>query len=166
MTDAEIIDGLERAEGWPTYTSKKNDPPTKGGITLETLRVWRHDPTLTAVDLKGLERPEARAIYHFMFVQPFAAIPDEALRRYLIDLGVLRGPRKAAMVLQDIVGAQPADGWIGQKTLTALKPFAAHVLVMLIGSRFTHIEAHIREQPEDAEYRNGWRNRNAAFLPK
>lgn len=164
MTDAQILDRLEKAEGWPAFTSKANDPPTKGGITLETLRVWRRDPTVTVQQLRALERPEARAIYQFMFLQPFQAIVDEELRYYLIDLGVLRGPRRAAMMLQDIVGARPADGWIGPKTLKAMEPFRKHLVAMLVGSRFTHIEQHVREQPEDEEYRNGWRNRNAGFL--
>lgn len=168
MTDAQIIDRVEKAEGWPKYTNRPTDlgGPTKGGITLETLRVWRRDPTVSADDLRLLERPEARAIYQFMFVQPFHAIPDEDLRYYLVDLGVLRGPRKAAMMLQDIVGARPADGWIGPQTLKAIEPVKQHVLVMLIGSRFTHIEARVREDRSQEEYRSGWRNRNASFLPR
>jgi len=166
MTDAEIIDDIERSEGWPKYTNRKDDlgGPTKGGITLDTFRAWRRDPTLTAKDLQALERSEARAIYQFEFLQPFTSIPDQKLRHYLIDLGVLRGPRRAAMMLQDIVGAD-ADGWIGPATLKALQPFAKHALVMLIGSRFTHIAARVREDPTQKWARNGWRNRNARFLP-
>jgi lysozyme family protein len=99
-------------------------------------------------------------------VQPFATIPDPKLRHYLIDLGVLRGPRRAAMMLQDIVGARPADGWIGPKTLKALERYKTHALVMLIGSRFTHIEQRVRDNPTQEENRNGWRNRNDSFLPK
>jgi lysozyme family protein len=168
MTDDAIIDGVELREGWPAFT---NDPadlggPTKGGITLETLRLWRHDPTLLTADLQGLEEPEARAIYQFMFVQPFHLITDDALRACLVDLAVLRGPRKSAIMLQEIVGALPADGWIGPATLAALAPFQPFALVMLIGSRFTHIEGRIRETPSQAKYRDGWRARNAAFLPR
>lgn len=166
MTDAEIIDRLEVSEGWPAFTQKANDPPTKGGITLDTLRLWRRNPSVSVADLQALERPEARAIYQFMFVQPFHAIADDQLRYYLVDLGVLRGPRAAAVMVQEIVGARPADGWIGPQTVIAMEPFLPHLLVMTIGSRFTHIEGHLRDHPEDAEYRNGWRNRNASFLPK
>lgn len=166
-TDAAIIDRIETNEGWPTYTNHPDDlgGPTKGGITLMTLRAWRNDATLTIADLLALGRPEARAIYQFMFVQPFALIPDEPLRAYLIDLGVLRGPRQAAIMLQEIVGAQPADGWIGPKTITTMKPFSRHALVMVIGARFIHIEARVRENPSQATFRTGWRNRNATFLP-
>jgi lysozyme family protein len=167
VTDEQTIDGIEKDEGWPKYTNRATDlgGPTKGGITLDTLRAWRNDPTLTAVDLQALGRPEARAIYQFMFLQPFALVPDAALRRYLVDLGVLRGPRKAAIMVQEIVGARPADGWIGPQTVKAMQPWLKHLLVMLIGSRFTHIEARVRENPTQEEYRQGWRNRNARFLP-
>jgi lysozyme family protein len=166
MTDARIIAAIKLAEGWPKFT---NDPadlggPTKGGITLETLRVWRRNPKATVADLKALEEPEANAIYQFMYLQPFAGVTDQPLRHYLIDLGVLRGPRRSAMMLQDIVGVD-ADGWIGPKTLAAMKPMAKHLLVMLIGSRFTHIEARVRENLTQRRFRNGWRARNASFLP-
>lgn len=167
MTDDDIITGIEKSEGWPKYTNRPDDlgGPTKGGITLDTFRAWRRDPTLHPKDLEVLEEPEARAIYQFMFVQPFAAIADAALRRYLIDLGVLRGPRKAAIMLQQIVGARPFDGWIGPATLKLAAAFTARdLLVMLIGSRFIHIEARVLEDPTQEWARNGWRNRNAAFL--
>lgn len=166
VTDQQIIAAIKKAEGWPKYTNLPNDlgGPTKGGITLDTLRTWRRDPKLTAEDLKALTATEADAIYQFLYLQPFAAIADQALRHYCIDLGVLRGPRRAAIVLQEIVGAD-ADGWIGPQTLKAMKPFARHVLVMMIGSRFTHIEGRVRENPTQKQFRNGWRNRNASFLP-
>ena len=167
MTDADIIDGIERREEWPEYTNRPADlgGPTKGGITLATLRVWRNNPTLGIDALKALERPEARAIYQFLYIQPFANVPDLSLREYLIDLGVLRGPRAAAMMLQDIVGARPVDGWIGPKTLKALEPLSRHALVMVIGARFAHIEQRVRAVPSQEEFRNGWRNRNRSFLP-
>ena len=165
MTDVQMIAAIKRSEGWPKFTDHPHDlgGPTRGGITLETLRVWRRDPTLTVADLKALEESEADAIYQFLYLQPFASIAAPKLRHYLTDLGVLRGPRKAAQMLQDIVGVE-ADGWIGPKTLAAMQPFAKHLLVMLIGSRFSHIAARVRENPTQEWARKGWRNRNAEFL--
>lgn len=166
MTDERIIAAIKKAEGWPKFTDHPHDlgGPTKGGITLDTLRVWRRNPLATVDDLKALSDAEGSAIYQFMYLQPFASVTDQGLRHYLIDLGVLRGPRRAAMVLQDIVGA-PADGWIGPKTLKAIESFRKHVLVMMIGSRFTHIEERVRQNQTQKTFRNGWRNRNASFLP-
>lgn len=166
MTDERIIAAIKRAEGWPAFTDKPHDlgGPTKGGITLDTLRVWRNYRYVSVDDLKALKEDEADAIYQFLYVQPFYVITDQALRHYLIDLGVLRGPRRAAQMLQEIVGVE-ADGRIGPVTLKAMKPFAKHLLVMLIGSRFTHIEGRVREDPTQRTFRNGWRKRNTRFLP-
>ena len=168
MTDAQIIDSIEVAEGWPRINRNPADVAggDKGGITLGTLRMWRNNPMLTFADVEALERGEARAIYQFMFVQPFAVLTGfPKLRHYLIDLGVLRGPRAAAIWLQEIVGAT-ADGWVGPKTLKALEPYKRHLLAMLVGVRFVHIEQRIRDLPSQAVFRNGWRNRNAGFLSK
>lgn len=166
MTDPEIIERIKISEGWPKFTNRDNDlgGPTKGGITLDTLRVWRHDPTIGVLALKSLKEDEADAIYQFLYVQPFEKIPDAALRYYLIDLGVLRGPRKAVMMLQDVVGVD-ADGWIGAQTLKAMVPYVKHLLVMLIGARFAHIADRVRTTPSQLEFKAGWRNRNARFLP-
>lgn len=167
MTDEYIIDDIETSEGWPKYTDLPNDlgGSTKGGITLATLRAWRNSSTVTIDELKNLGREEARAIYQFMFVQPFNLITDSHLKHYLADLGVLRGPRKATMMLQEIVGAFPVDGWLGKGTIKAMEKFKSKdILVMLIGARFAHIEQRIRENPSQIEYRQGWRNRNTRFL--
>lgn len=166
MTDEQIINSIEKSEGWPKYTNHPNDlgGPTKGGITLNTLRSWRGNVNTSIDDLKNLSRVEARAIYQFMFVQPFSLITDAKLKHYLVDLGVLRGPRKAVIMLQDIVGARPADGWLGPKTLKAMESYKKHLLVMVIGSRFTHIESRVRENSSQEWARNGWRNRNDRFL--
>lgn len=167
MADAAIIAAIKRAEGWPRYTNHPDDlgGATKGGITLDTLRAWRKNPALGLGALQALEESEADAIYQFQYLQPFAAIPDPALRHYLIDLGVLRGPRRAAMMLQDILGVE-SDGWIGPKTLTALADFKApQVLVMLIGARFIHIADRVRQNPSQQTFAKGWRHRNRTFLP-
>jgi len=164
-SDAAILADIKRSEGWPKYTNRKTDlgGPTKGGITLDTFRTWRKNPRLTAADLQKLTESEADAIYRWMFMRPFDMVPDP-LRHYMIDLGVLRGPFRATTMLQEIVGTN-ADGWIGPQTIAAVEAFGATTtLIMIIGSRFTHIEARIRENPTQAEYRNGWRNRNRKFL--
>lgn len=167
MTDAQILAAIKKSEGWPKYTNHPADlgGNTKGGITLDTLRVWRKNPRASVDDLKALTETEADAIYVFMYLQPFATVPDPALRHLLIDLGVLRGPQKAAQMLQELLGV-PADGWIGLKTIAALKPpLLKHLVPMLIGARLAHIESRVRENPTQAVFRAGWRNRTLSFLP-
>lgn len=167
MTDKDILAAIIRNEGG--YVDHPDDlgGPTNMGITALTLGEWRRlGRPATRDEVRTLTRGEAEAIYAVRYLQPFAALKtvDEQLRHYCIDLGVLRGPRRAAMVLQEIVGAD-ADGWIGPKTLAAIRPLQPHVLVMMIGSRFTHIEGRIKENSTQKVFRNGWRNRNRRFLP-
>jgi lysozyme family protein len=148
MTDLEILADIKRSEGWPQYTDHPADAggATKGGITLATFRTWRRDFTLTGADLRQLTEEEADAIYQFLYLQPFAMVADSALRHYLI------------------VGVD-ADGWIGPQTLAAVEKYAQHVLVMLIGARFTHIAQRARENVTQKVFVQGWRNRNERFLP-
>ena len=83
------------------------------GITAVTLGEWRRlGRPATRDEVKALTRDEAKAIYAVHYLRPFDPIADPSLRHYLIDLGVLRGPRKAAQMLQGVVGAE-TDGWIG-----------------------------------------------------
>jgi lysozyme family protein len=166
MTDEEIITQIKASEGWPAFTIHPHDfgGPTKGGVTLETLRLWRRDPQVTVNELRKLTEEEADAIYAVLYLKPFEAIQDAELRHYLVDLGVLRGPRKAAQMLQDIVGAE-SDGWIGPKTLAAMSHFEPHdLLVMLIGARFAHIAQRVRDDPTQRRWEPGWRARNREFL--
>jgi lysozyme family protein len=165
VTDADILDAIIKAEGGYVDHAADLGGPTNMGITAATLGEWRRlGRNATRAEVKALTRAEAEAIYAVRYLRPFDAIQDADLRHYLIDLGVLRGPRKAAQMLQDVVGVE-ADGWIGPETLKAMKPFARHLLVMLIGIRFAHIAERVRELPSQKAFMAGWRNRNARFLP-
>jgi lysozyme family protein len=81
--DARIVAELLKSEGWPRYTNSSADKggPTRGGITLTTLREWRR-ATVTVADLKALTQDEAEAIYRERYiVRPrFNEIRDELLR--------------------------------------------------------------------------------------
>jgi lysozyme family protein len=165
MTDRQILADIIRSEGGFVDHPFDLGSATNMGITAATLGAWRQlGRAATVEEVRSLSRAEAEAIYAVQYLRPFDAVEDDALRHYLIDLGVLRGPRKAAMMLQDIVGTD-ADGWIGPETVEAMAPYAKHLLVMLIGSRFTHIEQRVRENPSQIAFRKGWRNRNRRFLP-
>ena len=65
----ELTKILER-EGWPTYTDHPDDRggPTKGGITLSTLRSWRGQPKLGEKSLKELKYSEALSILNQQYV--------------------------------------------------------------------------------------------------
>lgn len=154
-----LIDEILVAEGWPKYTNRPTDRggPTKGGITLKTLRAWRGQP-VTAEDVQALNETEVRRIYEVRFVEEprFAEIDDNDLRYNVVDAGVLHGPGFAARRLQEIVGVT-VDGKVGPVTLRAVNEaddtglnlkFSVRRVRKVVG-----IALHDRSQ---LEYLRGW----------
>ncbi|HVY13420.1 MAG TPA: glycosyl hydrolase 108 family protein [Alphaproteobacteria bacterium] len=178
MTENDIISGIMQAEGWPKYTNNPNDAggPTKGGITLETLSYYRGHQVVTAEDVKNLGEDEARAIYRALYIQNpgFSSIADEALRMQVIDAGVLHGPRRAAMWLQQLLGV-PQDGIFGRQSQAALRivnPQAIGVRFAALRIRFigTIISANYKQRQagatraDDSSFAAGWLERATKFL--
>lgn len=158
MTDDEIVASIIKAEGTKfTWDKKRGDPPTKFGITQETLTGWRHKP-VTVADVENLQLPEAEAIYRSLFIAPVGMMPVP-LRETLIHVCVLRGTRSGIMMVQGML-ALDVDGWVGDETLGAVRKFGA-VLVnnLLCGGMLQHFALQIKEKPEKKGYHVGWRDR-------
>lgn len=158
----DLIDEILIAEGWPKFTNRPNDRggPTKGGITLATLRGWRGQP-VTEADVQALSEPEVRRIYQDRYIDEprFAEIDDSDLRCNVVDAGVLHGPGWAARRLQEIVGVA-VDGAVGPVTLRAVNEaddtglnlkFSVRRVRKVVG-----IALHDRSQLENL---NGWVSR-------
>lgn len=158
--DVAIVDLILLHEG-SIYTDDPTDAggPTKYGITLLTLRNWRH-ANVTADDVRNLTREEAIAIYTALYIRPFDGLP-EPLRVNAIDFGVNAGQRRGIVTVQQIVGTG-TDGVIGPATIAAARlrdwnpPY--------VGARLHFYEQLIASNPSQIKYRNGWRNRALSFL--
>jgi lysozyme family protein len=116
MTVDQIIDEILRREGWPKYTNRASDRggPTKGGITLATLRAWRAaQPYVSAADVEALTEAEVRTIYrHRYVIEPgYAAIADAALRGVVVDCAVLYGTDDAKKRKRTEDQALNCAGW-------------------------------------------------------
>lgn len=162
-----IIDHLLEIEGWPVYTDSPADRggPTKGGITLSTLRAWR-GTTVTVADLKALQQPEAERIYQRLFIEAprFDKIVDELLRFQLVDSGVLSGPERATTWLQTAAGVI-ADGALGPKTLAVVNVSSAHWLALRVAAaRIRFLGRLIERERVQAVYAAGWMARATTFL--
>lgn len=174
-----IISEVLRREGWPKYTNHPADRggPTKGGITLDTLRRWRGKP-VTARDVETLGEDEARLIYRQRYVvEPgYAGIDDERLKELVVDSAVLFGADDASPWLQEAANTLGAglrvDGSVGPKTLRAVNGRDARRMYLLIcGYRMRKLgrivtqDARARGRTEDqALNAAGWCNRLADFL--
>ncbi len=149
-----------------------NDPadaggPTRWGITQAVLANWRGRP-VSIDEVRNLTRDEAEAIYRSLYIRPFDILPQSPLRVNVIDMGVNAGIRRAAMLLQQMVGAS-VDGWIGGETLRKLQamPYIHLDLnIMYAGFRLSFYEDLIISKPVNIKWRGGWRNRALSFVQK
>ena len=181
LTKSDIIDHIEIKEGWPKFT---NDPadrggPTKGGITLKTLRAWRGKPT-DIEDVRCLTRTEARQIYEKVFiVDPgFSKIPDQLMCFHLVDTGVMSGPRRAGRFLQQAINGEikslgggrkrlAVDGILGQKTFAALedlRQFLPGINIRIAVWRIRFLGRLVSRSHSQAKWVNGWLIRATTFL--
>lgn len=186
MTTEDIVTALLLREG-REYT---NDPidhggPTKFGITLRDLRAWRSRIAAdegeachirlatTEADVEALEEAEAREIYRRRYILDpgFDQIPDDWLRAFVVDTGVLQGQKTAVKLVQRALGVT-MDGILGPVTLAALAAAdPALIRSIMIRNRIQHLVAcALADVPPDTvsttnlKFLRGWLNRVAAFL--
>jgi lysozyme family protein len=118
-----------RMEGGYSDVQGDRGGPTNFGITLEALKEWESNASLTANDVKALTQEQAKEIYRANYWNKMqcGALPD-GLDLEVFDFGVNAGPSKAVKTLQRIVGATE-DGSTGPITLAAVKTFRPEDLV-------------------------------------
>ena len=152
---------IER-EGGEAFTNDPDDPggPTKFGVTLNALKAWRGNYSLTAEDVASLERGEAEEIFRqaYMVKPRIEEIDDNAMFYNLADAAVLHGPGTAIRWLQKAVNAT-IDGVIGPETLRQ----ANHAMLDVYGvvTRFKELRVeHIMDRVADGrshpKYLKGW----------
>lgn len=114
-----VFDHVMQSEGG--YSNHPNDPggPTRWGVTLVDLRIWRRDQSLTAQDVKVLAIDEAKQIFRARYwdLVKGDALPaglDYAVSDFAYNSGVSR----AVKFLQQLLGVK-VDGVLGEATLEA-----------------------------------------------
>lgn len=167
MTDDEIITHILKHEG-RKYSNRPDDKggPTKFGITLKTLRAFRHAPDLEAGDVEMLDESEARLIYRKEYIEKpnFNLIDHEGLRTQLIDFGVNSGPVNAVKALQRVLEAK-RDGYIGGVTLLLLHRMGAVKCNNLVVRERCLLYARlVQREPAQAAFIEGWIRRAFSFM--
>jgi len=163
----ELTKILER-EGWPTYTDHPDDRggPTKGGITLSTLRSWRGQPKLGEKSLKELKYSEALSILNQQYVtcNGIDKLKNNLLKYQVIDNAVLSGPFLAVKDLQKSVQVEE-DGIIGPITLDAISK-KGHIVVnrQLAINRSLRLARFVQKNPNQLVFLVGWLNRCLSFI--
>ena len=171
MTTDQILEGILVREGWPTYTEPSADlpdrgGPTKGGITLNTLRGWRSPRPTTRADLQTLGKAEALAILRRRYVDcnGIALLEGTAHFAQVVDNGVLSGPYVSVCDLQEALGTVAIDGMIGPHTCAAIRAQGDRVRARLVRTRALRICGFVQAHPNQVVYLKGWLRRVLGFL--
>ena len=158
---ARIQPFIEKWEGGYSNHPSDRGGPTNMGITLATLRNWRHDDSLTADDVKRLSLDEARRIFKARYYDVVRGddLPLQVAAP-VYNAAVLHGTGRSAEFLQNSLvscGAHvDVDRIIGPDTLGAV----AAVDVQRLSKAFLDIEdAYFRRLPEFPVFGKGWLNR-------
>lgn len=165
MTTKEIIDGIIKREGGYVNHPSDRGGPTKYGITLSTLESWC-SRVMTAEDVAGLGKEEARVIYHneYLVKPKIDKIHNISLRVLALDSAVQHGPRKAIRWLQKIARV-PADGILGPVSLMRINRLDSGVLYRrMVAERCRFYGRLITKDPSQAVFAAGWANRIAEFI--
>ena len=164
---SELSEILKR-EGWPTYTDHPDDRggPTKGGITLITLRSWRGQTLLGEKSLKELKHSEAISILYKRYVEcnGIDKLPNNPLKYQVIDNAVLSGPYLSVIDLQRTVGSSD-DGIIGPQTLESIDKYgdesaSRHLAV----ERSLRLARFVKSHPDQLIFLVGWLRRSLGFI--
>ena len=162
-----LLEILER-EGWHEYTTHPLDRggPTKGGITLSSLRSWRNRPKLDERELQLLKKEEAISILFYRYVEcnGIKKLEEGDLRNNVIDNAVLSGPFLAVKDLQNAVGVYD-DGVIGPITLKAIQEIGLKRSNRLLAvQRSLRLAKFVQKNPDQLVFLVGWLNRCLEFV--
>lgn len=147
------------------YVNDPNDPGgcTNMGITINTLKTWRGDPSLTCEDVKSLGEPEVGLIYASSYWAPvWGNQLPVGLNLQVFDFGVNAGPYRSISKLQALVGTD-VDGIMGPNTLEATDNYCDDHGVSEVIDAYSQIRQDYYESLSNFSiYGNGWTARNEA----
>jgi lysozyme family protein len=162
----DILRDVLKREGWPTYTEHPQDRggPTKGGITIRTLRQWRQRPC-TRKELQRLDEREALQILERRYVDANGIHRlTGTLQEQVIDNAVLSGPQLAVKDLQRAVDTT-TDGIIGPVTLAAIERLGENKVERCVAvERALRLAAFVQKNPSQIVFIVGWLRRALSFV--
>lgn len=150
-----------------TYTNNPDDHggPTKFGITMQTLSMWRKMPC-SPKDVEDLTLDEAKDIYEAFYWLPLGCdkINNAGVATAVLDYGVNCGVVTSIRTAQRALGVK-VDGHIGSETLLAInspnpKEFL-RLFFVLVQSRYISI---VLQDPSQIKFLHTWLIRSQRML--
>lgn len=166
-----IFVGLKEAEGGFVDNPLDSGGPTKYGITIPFLAVYRgvDKSHITVDDIKNLTIEEAMGAYYYnLWERHSVSELPPSIQPVVFNLMVISGPQIATKILQKKSGAK-IDGVLGPKTIEAVKlkisatPEKRHFKNELVKDIMRFFIRIVRRQPEKRVFLEGWYNRFCEF---
>jgi lysozyme family protein len=155
---------LAREGGYVDHPADRGGP-TKYGITMPTLAVWRGH-AVTKEDIRNLTEDEAARIYEQRYLKAgrFDRIADPQLQELVLDCAVHHGVTRAMRWLQQALGVAD-DGIFGPQTERALaRAEKGSLVARLVRRRCLFMAEIVRRDPTQAAFIVGWIDRATSFL--
>lgn len=143
------------------------------GVTPTALAAFRRVPvaSITVAVMHALTADEAGRIALAGYYQAnhLDVLPWNAVTASIFDFGWGAGPITGVFHIQRLIGVKD-DGIIGHGTATAYAAWIGHIGLVAAATAFAedrmaHYARIIHDKPEQAENRNGWKNRTDYFRP-
>lgn len=148
-----------------------NDPNDAGGatnwgITLDDLRVYRHNLSLGVSDIQALTQAQAIPIYQSLYWNKLNldTCTNEAACLGIFDQAVNRGIEVVVRQVQDVLGVTQ-DGSIGPQTLQALNSYNPNQFIVdfVCLAQQSYIQI-VLNKPSQIEFLRGWIIRTQGIL--
>lgn len=168
MTDDDIVNVVLKYEGGYSNNPDDHGGPTNFGITAADYGRWLNkDGPATADEVQAMTVDVARDIYKKWYIADpgFDKVADDKLRLVLVDSGVLFGPARATIWLQQELGVT-ADGKFGPDTGNALAAFPTPEALprRVLGRRFNSVAQIVSSDHSQIVFLAGWTNRAVGLL--
>lgn len=173
MTINSMIDDiLEKEGGFVNHPNDKGGA-TNFGITIKTLAAWRKH-LCSEYDVQNMKLSEARDIYrHEYYSGPKINQLPELIQPVLFDMAVNHGPKRAIIILQQVLNAMldielVLDGKLGPRTIesarAAVSVYNKDVIKSLVDARKSFYESICDNDPDQSVFLKGWLARAESFI--
>jgi lysozyme family protein len=170
-----MIANVIQNEGGNRYThildkdGKELDPPTKFGVTLQSLRDFRKDQSLTDTDVMDMTYKDASDVYKDLIKRQHVMEYPAHIRHQMFDYVVNAGNEGAWTIVSKYLNKnrgtnlKPPFDW-GPKTRKALSQIDPTQLSNdIVQARVNHYQQQVQDDPSKGQFLEGWIGRALKF---
>lgn len=171
MTVDDMVEHILETEGGFVNHKADRGGATKYGVTQGTLSLWLK--RLASVDdVRNLTKETAEEVYKSTYYYgPRIDTLPEALQPQIFDMSINHGPRRAIVLLQDVLNVAgytcSSDGVLGPTTRKlaeqAYTAMGSYLINAISERRELFYNAIVAGDPRQAAFINGWIKRARSY---